>query len=122
MTVIEFVVHADPIAAPRPRGMGGHFVSNSARYLAYKESIAWSYKPKAFGIDPWQGAVTMTLRFFTKTRRRVDADNLAKGAMDALNTLAYADDSQIDELHVYRRADPKHPRVEVKLELREETA
>ena len=41
-----------------------------------------------------------------------DADNIAKSVLDALNGVAYDDDSQVDELHIYkllreRGAEPK---------------
>lgn len=46
-----------------------------------------------------------------------DADNIAKAVLDALNGIAYEDDAQVVELHVYkedrRRGIGPHTKVEV---------
>ena len=55
----------------------------------------------------------MTVALYMPNERRVDLDNLAKSQLDALNWLIFVDDSQIDELHVYKRIDREKPRAEV---------
>lgn len=49
---------------------------------------------------------------FQPDTSKPDADNIAKSVLDALNGLAWADDAQVHELHVYkldreRGAEPK---------------
>ena len=47
--------------------------------------------------------------------KRPDFDNLAKGITDALNGLAFKDDNQIVEAHIYKRyGDPQKVEVEIK--------
>jgi crossover junction endodeoxyribonuclease RusA len=58
--------------------------------------------------------VGVTLRLF-RPRRAGDIDNRLKPVLDALNGIAYDDDSQIAELHAYRRDDKNNPRVEVEV-------
>ena len=45
--------------------------------------------------------------------KRGDIDNPLKALIDSLNGIAYDDDRQIIELHVYRFDDKQHPRAEV---------
>lgn len=47
--------------------------------------------------------------------KKSDCDNLAKSVLDALNGIAYHDDSQVSELHV-TKGYAETPRVEVTLE------
>ena len=44
--------------------------------------------------------LSLTIRFFFKTKRKRDLDNQNKLALDALNGIVYADDSQIAELRL----------------------
>lgn len=48
-----------------------------------------------------------------RPRRAGDADNALKALLDALNGLLWVDDSQIEELHLWRRNDKARPRVEL---------
>ena len=47
--------------------------------------------------------------------RTRDLDNVAKSIADALNSIAYRDDRQVCELHVYRHLDKERPRAEITL-------
>ena len=53
--------------------------------------------------------------------KRPDADNIAKIVLDALNGIAYKDDSQIVDLSVPKRYSDK-PRVEIFIEQRDRRA
>jgi len=48
-------------------------------------------------------------------KRRLDLANQNKLILDALTGIAYLDDSQINELHLFRAYDPANPRIEVEI-------
>lgn len=65
--------------------------------------------------EKYTGAVRLTLHIFKALPKRApkniqrernlstpDADNVLKAVMDALNGIAYDDDSQVCEIHVYK--------------------
>lgn len=56
-----------------------------------------------FGRPAYQVKVDGTPRKGAPPYPPTDVDNLAKGVLDALNTLAYRDDAQIIDLHVTKR-------------------
>ena len=56
----------------------------------------------------------VTLRWH-RPAKRGDLDNTTKVTLDALNGIAYSDDSQIVELHAYRFDDKDNPRMEVEI-------
>jgi Holliday junction resolvase RusA-like endonuclease len=103
-----------PTPAPRPRitRWGAY---NDPKYTAHKKQI--SEIAKRFFKEPMQGALRMGILFqFKKTKswtkkkkreaywhtQKPDADNLAKTVKDALNQIAYKDDSQICDLDVVK--------------------
>lgn len=109
---LTFTVLGTPISKARPRT----FVNRRGRTLTYtppktrefETLVAW--EARRAKVRPTNAPVAMTLRFF---RCRGDADNLTKSILDALNGIAYDDDRQVVELHVYvTRADAK-PRTEI---------
>jgi Holliday junction resolvase RusA-like endonuclease len=57
----------------------------------------------------------VTLRLF-RPRRVGDVDGPVKALLDSLNGHAWADDGQVEELHVFRGDDKHRPRVEVEVE------
>jgi crossover junction endodeoxyribonuclease RusA len=62
-----------------------------ARLASYKDAIAWAVK--AHIPEPLTGPVGVTVNF--GLRGKGDIDNLAKSVLDALNGVAYNDDSQV---------------------------
>lgn len=66
------------------------------------------------GLEPTAKAVAVTLTLYPKDKRVMDADNCAKVAVDALQGYVYINDSQVDELHVYKmKPDGNGARLEV---------
>ena len=114
---LRFTVPGPPRPKERPRlGKGGHTNTpdrtsgseSRVRLCAQAAASAIRWKPRA------GDRYAVTLVVVVQDRRRRDMDNLAKGVLDAMNGgLAYRDDSDVDELHVFRRVDPAAPRVEV---------
>lgn len=64
---------------------------------------------------PLAGPVVLTASFY-RPRRVGDTDNMLKVLQDALNGVAWEDDSQVTEIHAYRMDDKENPRVVVRVE------
>ena len=60
------------------------------------------------------GPVVVNLTLY-RPRRTGDIDGPIKTLLDSLNGMAWGDDSQIVEMHVFRRDDKANPRVEVQV-------
>jgi crossover junction endodeoxyribonuclease RusA len=69
---------------------------------------------RAAGAVVLAGPVGLALRFY-RPQRRGDLDNRIKVLVDALQAVAYANDSQVREIHAYLGDDPEQPRVEVEV-------
>lgn len=54
--------------------------------------------------------------FYFGTKRKADLDNFNKLWQDALTGVVYEDDSQICELHLFRKYDKANPRIEIVVE------
>ena len=63
--------------------------------------------------EPLEVVLKFYRKFSPTSRAYGDADNLAKAILDALNGLAYKDDSQIVRLTVEKYQDKVNQRVEV---------
>ena len=59
----------------------------------------------------------LAVQLWLGDRRRRDADNAAKAVMDALNGIAWGDDSQVAKLTVTRRVDRHRPRAVITVEV-----
>lgn len=112
MEMIEFHVPAIPISQPRPRHFKGITVSAPQKHPvnAFKASVALALREKYDGA-PLGGPISLAVLFVmprpqnmmwkTKPMRREphtkkpDVDNLLKSVVDAMNKLAWRDDSQI---------------------------
>lgn len=81
----------------------------SAEARAYRAAVA-----RVAPTLPLDGPVSVTLTVY-RPRKAGDLDNTFKVLLDALNGLAWHDDSQIEELHGYRHDDKDAPRVEVEV-------
>lgn len=78
----------------------------------YKTAVGW--KLFAQGVRPIKKPekVVLTVKAF-RPRASGDLDNILKVLIDALNKVAFEDDSQVIELHCYRADDRLNSRVEV---------
>ena len=105
-----------PKAAPRPR-VTRNGTYNSKEYTQYKQAIQLAYK-SVHGTTQTEKPIFMKLEFFFKIPKswskkkkdsanwhisRPDGDNLAKSIKDALNGVAYRDDSQVCFLQVRKQ-------------------
>ena len=110
------VLHVAPLPKERPRAVmvGGHARIYTPRKTAdYEKKIAAAWKTE-HGAEPMEGPLAVRIvlgmpspKSTTKAKRqdmldrkirptvKPDLDNLDKAVMDALNKVAYKDDSQI---------------------------
>lgn len=115
---VAFTVPGEPVAKARHRvrfTQAGHAQSYTpAATDGAQERVAWAYRQAAHGMAPNPvDAFTVTATFYVASRRRHDVDNYAKLVLDALNTLAWHDDSQVTELHAAVRHGSDNPRTAV---------
>lgn len=119
---LAFVIPGPPQPKERPRvGKRGHVYTprrtssyeGKARVnaLAAVASCRWRREPGS------RYAVDLAV-YFPDARRR-DLDNVAKAVLDACDGVAFADDAEVDELHVVRAVDRERPRVEVSVRRRQ---
>ena len=79
----------------------------------YKIAAGW--QAKAAGVEPLRGPVAVTMHVY-RARKAGDLDNKIKCLFDALNGIAWEDDSQVVELHAYMHDDKNAPRVEIEMQ------
>ena len=124
--MIKFTVPGIPVAKARPRVTRTHTYTPQ-KTKDYEELVKWSFK-SAYKGQLLEGPVRIDILLFmyipkkvSKKRRAMkeareilpikqpDWDNMAKSITDALNKLAYEDDNQIVEAHVYKyySTDPR---------------
>ena len=108
-------------ACPRPRHMRNGHTYMPSEYTLYKRRIAKAYL-EAGGLDFGSAPVAVTIDVMrelpgSRPKRvsaepdtvRPDVDNIAKGVMDALNGVAYEDDSQVVSLSVLKCDRTRNP-------------
>ena len=135
---IRFIVPGNPVGKARPR----IFTNKAGRSQAItpKETVSYENLVKftfsnAYNSKKLEGEIEAHINAYfqipksmTKKNRKLveegklhptkkpDADNIAKIILDALNGIAYKDDSQVVRLHIEKEyAIDDNPRVEVTL-------
>lgn len=93
------------------RNYRGRMVT-SAEARAYKDEVGWLAKQA--GIEHLDGSVVLYVDIY-RPRRSGDLDNWLKVLLDALQGVAYEDDTEVVELHARRLDDRNDPRVEVEV-------
>lgn len=99
-----------------------HYLRHTARGV-YRTAEADSYRQQVQvlaliqQVEPLSGELIVTLTLY-RPAKRGDVDNYSKVVIDALNGIAWHDDGQIVELHIYRFDDKKNPRVLVEVQRR----
>lgn len=117
---IDFVVEGPPVGKQRAivtkRG-----AFTPAKTRAYERLVGnearFALLEAAKEHWPFDAHYSLTCRIYMQDERRRDIDNVGKAVSDALNGVAYDDDSQVHEVHLYRYLSREHPRVEVALEV-----
>lgn len=112
--MISFIVPHDPVPKARPRFSRGHTHTDPKTQRAEQLVVMAARRAK---VRPFSGPVVVWLDFHRKTHIRCDLDNLAKLTLDALNKIAWLDDSQVVALHVTKALGSPSPRTEVRVEV-----
>ncbi|MBU5424983.1 RusA family crossover junction endodeoxyribonuclease [Tissierella pigra] len=129
----EFTVPGPPVAKGRPR-LGKYTTYTPEKTVNYENLVQFSYLQKYKNTEPMEGYLKIEMIFFmpipkstSKKRKELmlqrkilpdkkpDYDNMAKAISDALNNIAYKDDNQIVEAHIYKFYCDE-PRAEVFIE------
>lgn len=79
-----------------------------------KESYQWQAKSQ-WHATPLTRGLKLTLRAYFGTKRTQDIDNFNKLVLDALTGIVWEDDSQIQELHIYKDYCKENPRIELEV-------
>jgi len=128
---LTFTIDGAPTGKARPRVTRTHTYTPQ-KTVDYENLVKWSYA-KAKGKEHI-GALRVTIKAYFKPpksaskatvnsmltdkifpTKKPDGDNIAKACIDALNGVAYKDDSQIIDLIVYKRYEARE-RVEMSIE------
>lgn len=121
---MQFTVEGEPVPWARAKRSGKRFYTGDEQ-AAYKDKVVLC--AKAARLPKLKGPVAMTVRAWFKCRgddervrvpypggpkdTKPDVDNCAlKLFMDALEGIAYANDSQVAEAHIYKRWAPQGER------------
>jgi crossover junction endodeoxyribonuclease RusA len=115
MTGYAFTIEGLPVPKERARrGQNGHWYTPRAT-RGYAQLVGWTAR-EAGVCDRLLGPLRLHIKLWFPDRRRRDLDNVAKAIQDALNGIAWDDDSQIMELSVARNFDRERPRAEVTIQ------
>lgn len=137
MTAITIVVPGNPVGKGRPRAFQTRGPRRTIRMHTpektrnYEQTIALAGREAMQGRDPLGGPVSIQLSIFmpipaswSKSKREAaaaggvmpitkpDASNVLKAVEDALNGIAYIDDSQIIDARISKRYSHE-PRIEI---------
>jgi Holliday junction resolvase RusA-like endonuclease len=103
---VRFVVEGRPVPKARPRMARSGHVYTPTKTVEAEQVIAEAYAMASMAthgkIVKMVGDVEIRMGFMMPDRRRSDWDNLAKLVCDALNGVAYDDDTQIVNAQIFK--------------------
>lgn len=94
MTGYTLTIPGDPVAKGRPRVFPGHGVTPRKTVLAENRIYA-AFTTKYPNMEPIEGPIDVHVGFWLSRRGKPDLDNMVKLLLDALNKVAWRDDSQV---------------------------
>ncbi len=115
--IVRLTLPEPPSANRLWRKSGAGHLYKDKTVLAFREAVytaclkAKVTRPKFAPADPLK--VTLT---WYRARKSGDLDNRAKASLDALRGLAFVDDNQVCELHLFRVDGQRPARIEVTIE------
>ncbi len=108
--MIKLTIRGTPVAQGRPRFANGR-VYDPEKSRRWKNDVSWQATDQ-IDVPPLEGALEVKMVFMLErpksAKRRhptvkPDLSNYVKGIEDALNNIAYLDDSQIIKLYTEKR-------------------
>lgn len=111
MAPLHYVLPVPPSANRWWRNVNGRMVTSAAA-REYKQKIPWLCRGRTMIAAPTP--VKVSVRWYREIRSG-DLDKRLGVVLDALQGVAYQNDSQVVELHAYR-ADGQEARIEVTVE------
>ncbi len=113
MNAIEFEVEGEPASKANSRRIvriGGRMASiKSKKALSYSDV----FRAQCPAVEPLEGPVRVILTIHYASRRPDLDESLI---LDLLQGVAYANDRQVREKHVYWGLDPDRPRCSIRVE------
>jgi Holliday junction resolvase RusA-like endonuclease len=122
MTPIVIELAGEPKGKGRPRHTRAGLTYTPARTRSQEAALGWAAAAAMQGRKPLEGALRVSIETFvsvptswSKKKQRMalageivpttkpDADNVAKLAADACNTIVWRDDSQIADMRITKR-------------------
>lgn len=85
------------------------------RVREWQTAVAWQARVAMQDRNMFCTAVMVDLHFRLGNKRRVDLDNLSKAILDALNGVAWKDDSCVMDLHLRKTASSDNPGVSIEI-------
>jgi Holliday junction resolvase RusA-like endonuclease len=132
-SLISFTVYGEPVPWKRPRFNGkSKHVFEDSKVKAYKQEVITAFEESGGKVYEKDVPLRMSIRFYLSVpksaserkkenlissffpTKRPDNDNLYKGIADALNGIAYYDDSQIVITHIHKLWS-EEPRAEISI-------
>ena len=95
-------IGGEPLPKERPRATKSGRSFTPKRTKDAEKRIFAAFRAAYPDAAPLTGRLLVELRFYRRTGRGCDWDNLAKLPLDALNEVAYVDDEQIEKATVER--------------------
>jgi Holliday junction resolvase RusA-like endonuclease len=103
---VRFVLEGRPVPKERPRMARNGHVYTPTKTKDAESAVAEAYAKASIAthgkIVKMVGDVEIRMGFMMPDRRRSDWDNLAKLVCDALNGVAYDDDTQIVNAQIFK--------------------
>ncbi len=118
MTVYSITIPGRPVPKSRPRlGVRGRkaFVYTPPATKEYERLVGWV--ARCAGCKPTKRPVKVWLYIYH--RGKMDADNVCKSILDGLNGVAFEDDDQVVELHIWKSKVKNKSEERVEIEIRE---
>lgn len=113
-------------ALPMPPGVNNQYVTVNGRRVLSKEARRWKTQatqllarlvlPPSFSATLREGYLALFIDFYFETPLRRDLDGGLKIAQDVICQSLGIDDRRVVDIHLVKRIDPLHPRIEVELE------
>lgn len=116
--MIKIVIEGDVIPAARPR-FSNRRCYQPKRNQEYRQKVQTAARVAMKNREPLDGEICAAVKIYRKYKRTArifgDVDNHLKAIFDALNGVAFVDDSQICRCVVEKYQDKEWPRAEIEI-------